>query len=109
MTEHQPRQASQGIGETGDEVAGMGGVAGQADDALAAKLLAAHKLLATLTADPEVKIRLQLRFNAICTALKLPGASKARGARRLDRLMADARRAIHDRGHAIPDPADEGP
>jgi hypothetical protein len=81
MTEHEAGQPS------------VSGDAAEADDALAVRLLAAHRLLAALTADPEVKIRLQLRFIAMCTALKLPGASEARGARRLDRLMADARRA----------------
>jgi hypothetical protein len=78
MTEHPPGGASQ--------------AARSADDALALKLLVAHRMLAGLT-DPDARIRLQLRFLAICTALKLPGASKARGARRLDRLIADAERA----------------
>lgn len=63
------------------------------DDELAARLLAAHRQLAALTADPEARRRLQLRLIAICTALKLPGASKARSSRRLDRLIADAKRA----------------
>jgi len=40
-----------------------------------------------------VRVRLHLRFMAICTSLKMPGANRARGAQRLDRLIADAERA----------------
>ena len=62
-------------------------------DELAAKLLAAHRALATLGTESDARIRLHLRFMAICTSLKLPGANRARGAQRLDRLMADAEQA----------------
>jgi hypothetical protein len=62
-------------------------------DALAARLLAAQRVLVALNVDSEVRSRLQLRFMAICTSLKMPGASRSRGARRLDLLMADAERA----------------
>lgn len=62
-------------------------------DVLAEKLLAVQRLLAALNADSEVRIRLNLRFMAICTSLKTPGASRARGLQRLDRLMADAQQA----------------
>lgn len=79
MTEHEPAR----LDERGID----------ADDALAVRLRVAHKMLASLAMEPEAKIRLQVRFVAICTALKLPGASKARGARRLDRLIAAAERA----------------
>jgi len=59
-------------------------------DLLAEKLLAVQRLLAALKADSEVRIRLNLRYMAICTSLKTPGANTSRGLRRLDRLMADA-------------------
>jgi hypothetical protein len=85
MTEPESGQVSQDAG-------GVGAGANEAGDVLAVRLLTAQRLIA-LAADPDEKVRLQLRFIAICTALKLPGASRARGARRLDRLMADARRA----------------
>ncbi len=62
-------------------------------DALAARLLAAHRALAALGTESDARIRLHLRFMAICTSLKMPGANRARGAQRLDRLMADAEQA----------------
>ena len=62
-------------------------------DALAARLLAVHRALAALGADSDARIRLHLRFMAICTSLKMPGANRVRGAQRLDRLMADADQA----------------
>jgi len=65
-----------------------------ADDALAERLLAVQRVLTTLSADSEARIRLNLRFMAICTSLKTPGASRTRGLRRLDQLMADAERAL---------------
>jgi hypothetical protein len=64
-----------------------------AADALAAKLLAVQRLLSRLDVDPDVRLRLHLRYMAICTSLKLPAADRARGALRLDQLMADAERA----------------
>ena len=63
------------------------------DDALAARLLAAQRALCALNVDPEVRIRLHLRLMAICTSLKMPAASRIRGAQRLEQLMADAERA----------------
>jgi hypothetical protein len=63
------------------------------DDALAARLLAAQRALCTLNADPDVRMRLQLRLMAICTSLKMPAANRIRGAQRLEQLMADAERA----------------
>jgi hypothetical protein len=66
---------------------------GVSNDVLAARLLAAHRVLAALNADSDVQIRLHLRLMAICTSLKMPGASMAKGVERLDRLMADAHEA----------------
>jgi hypothetical protein len=63
------------------------------DDALAARLLAAQRVLCALNVDPEVRTRLHLRFMAICTSLKMPAANRIRGAQRLEQLMADAERA----------------
>ena len=71
------------------------------EDVLADKLLAVQRVLATLDADSEVQIRLNLRFMAICTSLKVPGASAARGINRLDKLMADAKRAQGVRGKEV--------
>ncbi len=62
-------------------------------DALAARLLAVQRVLSGLNVDPDVRMRLHLRFMAICTSLKMPTADRIRGSRRLDRLMADAERA----------------
>ena len=50
-------------------------------------------------------MKLHLRFMAICTSLKMPGASQVRGAQRLDRLMADAERA---RGGGASGPGSRG-
>ena len=64
-----------------------------AGDALAASLLAAQRLLCALETGQtagDVRLRLQLRYAAICTSLKLPAADRARAAERLDRLIADA-------------------
>src|SRR5258708_2437307 len=71
-----------------------------AGDPLAAALLAAQRLLTRLDVDPDVMMRLHLRYMAICTSLKGPAANRARGAERLERLIADARaaRARHHRG-----------
>src|SRR5258708_25869000 len=86
-----------------------------AADAVAAKLLAVQRLLSALDVDPDVRLRLHLRYMAICTSLKLPAANRTRGALRLDQLMADAARAREgDRQgelHAQTDPAarDEEP
>jgi hypothetical protein len=71
------------------------------EDVLADKLLAVQRVLATLNADSEVQIRLNLRFMAICTSLKMPGASAVRGINRLDRLMADAKLAQRGQGKEV--------
>jgi hypothetical protein len=62
-------------------------------DALAARILAAHRVLTDLNADAEVRIRLHQRLTAICTSLKVPGANAGRISQRLDTLLADAGRA----------------
>jgi len=72
-------------------------------DALAERLLAAHRAVAALT-DSDVRVRLHLRFMAICTSLKLPGANRTRGAVRLDRLIADAERARSGNKGRLDDP-----
>lgn len=72
-----------------------------AGDPLAATLLAAQRLLSRLDVDPDVKIRLHLRYLAICTSLKMPAVNRARGAERLERLIADAR-AARARQHGRP-------
>jgi hypothetical protein len=61
-----------------------------AGDILAARLLAAQRLLCALEMDSDARLRLQLRYAAICASLKLPSADPLRGAERLDRLIADA-------------------
>ncbi|HWF80891.1 MAG TPA: hypothetical protein VN695_09915 [Streptosporangiaceae bacterium] len=70
-------------------------------DVLAEKLLAVQRFLAALNADSEVRIRLNLRFMAICTSLKTPGSSRARGLRRLDRLITDAELARRRGGDEV--------
>jgi len=67
-----------------------------AADTLAAKLLAVQRLLSALDVEPDVRLRLYLRYMAICTSLKLPAANRTLGALRLDQLMADAERAKDD-------------
>lgn len=57
---------------------------------LAEKLLAVQRVLASLAVDSDARIRLNLRFMAICASLKMPGADTVRILRRLDRLMTDA-------------------
>ena len=72
-----------------------------AGDNLAARLLAAQRLLCSLEIDTDVRLRLQLRYAAICTSLKLPAADRDRLARRLDWLIADVeRQSGHD---SVPD------
>ncbi len=82
MTESEPAQP-----ETGARVVG---------DALAARLLAARRLLCEPGIDQDMRLRLQVRYAAICTSLKLPSADLARGAERLDRLIADAELSRRD-------------
>ena len=67
--------------------------AARAADPLAARLLAVQNALAALAAlgaDAEARLRLNNRFMAICTALKMPGASRIRCISRLNELMAEA-------------------
>lgn len=61
-----------------------------ADAVMAARLRDVHRMLAEIDIDPDARIRLHLRFMAICASLKIPGASADRCARRLDRLVGDA-------------------
>jgi hypothetical protein len=64
-----------------------------AADPLAARLLAVQLALSALAApvaDSEAYLRLNQRFLAICTASKMPGASRIRCIRRLNELMAEA-------------------
>ncbi|HEX7993859.1 MAG TPA: hypothetical protein VF506_08045 [Streptosporangiaceae bacterium] len=92
MTESEPEQAA---GQPpGRPAAEPGPGAPPTGDTLAARLLAAQRLLCALDLDTDVRLRLQLRYAAICTSLKLPSADRARGAERLDRLIADAEVAL---------------
>ena len=63
------------------------------DNVLAEKLLAVQRVLASLAVDSDARIRLNLRFMAICASLKMPGTDVGRILRRLDRLMTDAQLA----------------
>jgi hypothetical protein len=77
-----------------------------AGDALAARLLAAQRVLCALEMAEDakdtrdVRLKLQLRYAAICTSLKLPAADRARAAERLDRLIADAELACRGESRA---------
>jgi hypothetical protein len=62
-------------------------------DEMAARLLMAHRLLGSSGLDGEERVRFQRRLVAIGDALKVPGADAARGAWRLDRLLADIAQA----------------
>jgi hypothetical protein len=62
-------------------------------DEMAARLLMAHRLLGSSGLIGEDRVRLQRRLVAIGDALKVPGADAARGAWRLDRLLADIAQA----------------
>jgi hypothetical protein len=64
-----------------------------ASDPLAMRLLAAQRTLAALAPGAEVRIRLNLRLAAICTAVKTTGTSGATCLERLDNLIAEAERA----------------
>ncbi len=70
--------------------------AGATADPLATRLLAAQRAICTPDMDPDIRLKLQLRFAAICTSLKLPAVDRARGAERLEGLIADAERARRD-------------
>jgi hypothetical protein len=80
------------VTESESAQSGLGSQA-DGDDALAARLLAAQRVLCALNVDPDVRTKLHLRFMAICTSLKMPAANRIRGAQRLEQLMADAERA----------------
>jgi hypothetical protein len=62
-------------------------------DAMAARLLTAQRLLGSCGLAGDDRVRLQRRLVAIGDALKVPGADAARGAWRLDRLLADIAQA----------------
>jgi hypothetical protein len=92
MTESEPEQSA---GQPARQPAAEPEPGAQAaGDTLAARLLAAQRLLCALDLDSDVRLRLQLRYAAICTSLKLPSADRARGSERLDRLIADAEAAF---------------
>ncbi len=83
----------------GPEAAADGRAASDDADPLAARLLAvqgALSALAALGADAEACLRLNNRFMAICTALKMPGASRIRCISRLNELMAEAEQVRAD-------------
>jgi hypothetical protein len=83
----------------GTEPAAPGRAPSDAADPLAARLLAVQGALAGLAAagaDAEARLRLNNRFMAICTALKMPGASRIRCISRLNELMAEAEQVRAD-------------
>jgi len=59
---------------------------------MAERLRITQRLLDSAALPGDARIRLQRRLVAICNALKVPGADVARGARRLDLLLADLAR-----------------
>lgn len=79
-----PAASAGGFGESSPRASTAPG------DPLAARLLAAQQAIAALSPDSEARVRLNSRFMAICTALKMPGASRIRCIRRLNELMAEA-------------------
>jgi hypothetical protein len=62
-------------------------------DEMAARLLMAQRLLGSRGLAGDERVRLQRRLVAIADALKVPDADAARGAWRLDRLLADIAQA----------------
>lgn len=62
-------------------------------DEMAGRLLIAQRLLCFSGLAADDRIRLQRRLVAIGDAAKVPGADAARGAWRLDRLLADIAQA----------------
>jgi hypothetical protein len=71
-------------------------------DEMAARLLVAQRLLGSCGLAGDDRVRLQRRLVAIGDALKVPGADAARGAWRLDRLLADiAQAATRPSGHTF--------
>ena len=92
MTESEPEQSA---GQPpGQPAAEPGPGAHATGDPLAARLLAAQRLLCAPDLESDARLRLQLRYAAICTSLKLPSADRARAAERLARLIADAELAF---------------
>src|SRR5215472_6283882 len=100
MTENEPARPGQTL-RPGSPASG---------DPLAAALLAAQRLLSRLEVDADVRIRLHLRYMAICTSLKMPAANRTRGAERLERLIADVRAACawHPEGRGNQDASPPG-
>jgi hypothetical protein len=70
-------------------------------DEMAARLLMAQRLLGSCGLAGDDRVRLQRRLVAIGDALKVPGADAARGAWRLDRLLADIAQASAGRPDCI--------
>jgi hypothetical protein len=62
-------------------------------DEMARQLLIAQRLLCSSSLAAQDRIRLQRRLVAVGDAVKIPGADLARGAWRLDRLLADIAQA----------------
>jgi 3-isopropylmalate/(R)-2-methylmalate dehydratase small subunit len=65
-------------------------------DALADRLQAAQRSLASRDLGAVQRSRLQRRLMAICDAIKVPGADMAHDARRLDKFLGDLGRADGD-------------
>jgi hypothetical protein len=79
------------------DVRARGGLVARFDmggaDEMAARLLMAQRLLGSCDLAGDDRVRLQRRLVAIGDALKVPSADAARGAWRLDRLLADIAQA----------------
>jgi hypothetical protein len=84
MTESEPARSEPAARPSAEQIAQP------STDELAAKLLAVQRVLRRLKADPDVRMKLHLRFMAICSSLKMPQADRLKGVQRLDRLMAEA-------------------
>jgi hypothetical protein len=87
----------------GGDLAARFGIDDGAED-MARRLQMAQRLLGSAGLAAGTRIRLQRRLVAICDAMKSPGADPARGAWRLDLLLADLARsceASRDRSGAV--------
>jgi hypothetical protein len=87
----------------GGDLAARFGIDDGAED-MARRLQMAQRLLGSAGLAAGTRIRLQRRLIAICDAMKSPGADPARGAWRLDLLLADLARsceASQDRSGAV--------
>jgi hypothetical protein len=73
-----------------------GGRNGGGGEDLAGRLRLAQQLISSADLADDARTRLQRRFAAICDAVKVPGADAARGAWRLDRLLAELARRTPD-------------